>query len=367
MPGLAIATGTNPAPVAPAASASSGGHRARSGSGPRINNTAATGAVASSSSRTSSPTRPPISPITPTLGPAQLARSNHNNRSTTAIPPPVIPSAYPQPPPQPTTQPNPNNGIPDFALGRPVFTHNAHPAQQPSIPPPPAQPIIDFDDNPDVLALKSSITILQLQRARATADMQALNRAKAAALADPEAFIADLAAGRISISGEQPSMFNPPNPTSSDSDSNSEEEDDSEDSETEIKTEGEGERGGGDSTATPKRRKQKTKKPPKDEQAAAWRNLPKPQNVVRCPPVNWSQYGVVGESLDKLHAEQTKAPTPGAPVVLGPGGMYEFKAGDNHQTGINSQSERPQRLIGIAAPYVPGRDKLDKKGKGGRR
>ncbi|KAK3996832.1 hypothetical protein QBC44DRAFT_316654 [Cladorrhinum sp. PSN332] len=195
--------------------------------------------------------------------------------------------------------------------------------------------------------------------------MQALNRAKAAALADPEAFIADLSGGRISISGEQPSLFNPPstNPNLSSSSSSDEDEDDSasasdSDSDPEIKIE----------DGTPPKRKRKTKKRSKGggkEGAVAWRNLPKPQNVVRCPPINWSQYGVVGESLDKLHAEQLVAPTPGAPVVLGPGGTYEFKAGDS-QTGT-STSQKPQRLVGIAAPYVPARDRLEKKGRGGKR
>lgn len=103
----------------------------------------------------------------------------------------------------------------------------------------------------------------------------------------------------------------------------------------------------------------------KKREKPAWRKLPKPQTVVRCPPVNWSQYAVVGESLDKLHAEQVAAPTPGAPLVLGPGGTYEFNSNSLGQ----QESERPQKLVGIAAPYVPGRDKIDsdRKGKGGRR
>ncbi|KAK4227211.1 hypothetical protein QBC38DRAFT_478241 [Podospora fimiseda] len=367
MPGLTLATGANPAAAVPAASASSGRHRARSGSSPRTNNTAATTA-----SRTSSPTRPPISPITPTLAPSQLAH-NHN-RTVTAIPPPTIPLGPPPPPisqaPKPETNRDKNNAaaattaaIPDFALGRPAFTHSTHPAQQSSIPPPPAQPIIDFDNNPDVLALKSSIAILQLQRARATGDMQALSRAKEAALADPEAFIADLTAGRISISGGQPSLFGPPNATNpSSSDDEENEDDSSSDSDSDLDPEIKAEDG-----ASPKRkRKNQTRRKGEGEEGpAAWRNLPKPQNIVRCPPINWSQYGVVGESLDKLHAEQVAAPTPGAPVVLGPGGTYEFKAGDS-QAGA-STSEKPQRLVGIAAPYVPGRDKLEKKGRGGRR
>lgn len=99
-----------------------------------------------------------------------------------------------------------------------------------------------------------------------------------------------------------------------------------------------------------------------EREKAPWSKLPKPQTVVRCPPINWAQYGVVGESLDKLHAEQIAAPTLGAPVVLGPGGTYEFKAGD-----AQISSEPGRRIPGIAAPYAPGKDKIEKKAKGSRR
>jgi len=60
--------------------------------------------------------------------------------------------------------------------------------------------------------------------------------------------------------------------------------------------------------------------------------LPTPQSVVRCPPINWAQYGVVGDSLEKLHAEQMAAPTPGVPLPLGPGGSYEFISGTSTLT-----------------------------------
>ncbi len=63
--------------------------------------------------------------------------------------------------------------------------------------PPPPLPL-DFGANPDVLALQSTLSILQLQRQRAAADMVRLRRAKDAALADPAAFVADLRAGALS-------------------------------------------------------------------------------------------------------------------------------------------------------------------------
>jgi len=30
-------------------------------------------------------------------------------------------------------------------------------------------------------------------------------------------------------------------------------------------------------------------------------NIPRPQNVVRCPPIEWAKYHIVGESLEKMH------------------------------------------------------------------
>ena len=82
---------------------------------------------------------------------------------------------------------------------------------------------------------------------------------------------------------------------------------------------------------------------------------------MRCPPINWAQYGVVGESLDKLHAEQIAAPTLGVPATLGSGGTYEFKASEP------SAAEPARRLVTIAAPYAPGKDKIAKKTRGGKR
>ncbi|KAH8910677.1 hypothetical protein BR93DRAFT_923395 [Coniochaeta sp. PMI_546] len=309
--------------------------------------------AAHSDARPSSPTGgPPISPITPTFAPAQPA-----------------PNA---------TQRQP---LPPFSQTRQTFTHSQ--PDQTGMPPPPAPPQpISFDDNPDVLALKSAISILQLQKARATRDVQSLNRAKEAALADTEGFIADLASGRVGTEADR--LFPDLTPRRGAADSVDEEEDDDDSSDEEEEDEEMAEPGQKqdiptdgasvsvpssitpqndvDKAAASQNRKEKRKKQPAAP-PPAWRTLPKPQNVVRCPPINWSQYGVVGESLDKLHAEQQRAPTQGAPATLkpGPGGLtYEFK-------GESSSNSEQKRLVGIAAPYAPGKDKLDKKPKGGKR
>ncbi|KAK3383389.1 hypothetical protein B0T24DRAFT_604782 [Lasiosphaeria ovina] len=401
MPSLTIATGI---PAGAAAGAAAAAQHSTSSD------------LHQKSSRDPSPSRPPVSPITPTLAPAQLPATAATSTSSGR------PRTDGASNPSPSKPPDP----PDFAQGRPAFAHSQ--PDQVGILPPPVVPIA-FDDNPDVLALKSAISILQLQRARATADMQTLSRAKAAALADPGAFVADLVSGRVGMEGD-PLMFPGAGGGAGhgqghsrasgraengmvDHDSSSSSSDDDEDDDTDgdeqeedeeaqhIKTEtasspdirfpaaqenaedgnADGDvamagtsAAGTESQATPssadKIKKKKNKKRRKAEKeaaaaaAAAWRKLPKPQNVVRCPPVNWAQYAVVGESLDKLHAEQVAAPSLGAPAVLGPGGAYEFKAGAQKAP---ANEPPPRRLVGIAAPYTPGRDKLEKKAKGAKR
>ena len=217
-----------------------------------------------------------------------------------------------------------------------------------------------------MLALKSAITILQLQRQRAIADIRRLRDAKEAALANPEAFIADLAAGKIQMEGAEPRL--PAGEDLSREDSDDTEDDD-------VGSNGTNDDGGGEGTSGQKgKRKSVTK-----DSDPAWRKLPNRQNIVRCPPINWAKYGVVGESLDKLHAEQVAAPTPGAPLTLGPSlipsdfrtGNSVAGAGDQNPgvgMGSGSSQQRGERLVGVAAPYDPMRDKLpEKKGKGNRR
>jgi hypothetical protein len=82
------------------------------------------------------------------------------------------------------------------------------------------------------------------------------------------------------------------------------------------------------------------------------------QNVVRCPPINWNQYAVVGESLDKIHKDQLERPSEGVPQRVGVDG--QLVAGGEGQR---------REFLGVAAPYQPGRDKIEKMStrKGGKR
>lgn len=354
MPGLTITTDARPTPGT-----------AQAATTPRRR--------ASASSQPHSPSRPSVSPITPTHESAEF------------------PGPRPSEPAPTTSQ----STIPDFAAGRPAFTHTTQ-IDQVGIAPPPAQPI-DFESNPDVLALKSAISILQLQRARATADVQSLGRARDAALANPEAFTADLASGRVRMEGDPlfsgtrgagaggggPVEDGSDSDSDSDADSNPDDQDgDGDSARQEVTPESESKTTTATTTSTtngadsPNRRtnprKQQKHTTSRTTTAPPWQTLPKPQTVVRCPPVNWAQYGVVGESLDKLHSEQVAAPTPGAPMVLGQGGAFEFRAGGGSGDqggggGGGGGGESARRLVGVAAPYSPMRDKVEKKGRGGKR
>lgn len=235
---------------------------------------------------------------------------------------------------------------------RPTYTHSSH-ANATAVPPPPPVPI-DFDSNPDVLALKSAISILQMQRKKAERDMATLGRVKGAALAEPEAFVRDLTTGRVHVEGER--LFggggggggakDEDSDSSSDSDSDGDED---EDGNIPNRDEAEGAR----QTHTEEKPKPKSRPDSKKPDPPPWAAIPKPQNIVRCPPINWSQYAVVGESLDKLHDEQVRRPAQGTPATLTPDGRFEFKGGDGKQ----------ERYPGVAAPYAPGKDRIDPKSK----
>ncbi|KYK55424.1 hypothetical protein DCS_07387 [Drechmeria coniospora] len=259
---------------------------------------------------------PPVSPITPTLPTSRLPEPYADAvrvDTAGAVPPveatnplPLFPPLHPPPPMRPT-------------FSRPTYSHASHLPQAASIPPPPPEPI-DFDANPDVLALKSAISVLQVQRKRAAADILALHKAKEDALEAPDDFVKDLAAGKVRSRGDEARLA-----AAWDDEGDADADEDDE----------------GGKANNPRRKE--------------WTSLPQAQKVVRCPPVNWSQYAVVGDSLDKLHAEQISCPTQGTPASIGRNATYEFK-GDGKQ----------EKYAGVAAPYAPGVDRIAKKVKGKR-
>jgi hypothetical protein len=146
---------------------------------------------------------------------------------------------------------------------------------------------ISESENPDAIALRSAISLLQLQREKSKRDLKALQDLKTAAISDPQAFAQSLQAQRSQPLNPDadvltPTLSNSPSPASG----------------------GTGDRGNDtrkDSAGVEVEDMGKDAKP-------NFAPLPQPQNIIRCPPVNWAKYHVVGEPLDKMHEEQKKWP-----------------------------------------------------------
>lgn len=253
-----------------------------------------------------SPERPPVSPITPVPTFARLATTNGYE---TFIPPPA-------------------------------FT--APPAT--FIPQPPSIPISEID-NPDAIALRAAISLLQIQREKSKRDLRALETLKERALAEPASFVQELKAGRLKGDEKEGDLLGPTlvdalkgvetdNTSRRDTlDSGAQEIHDSQEEDQQVS----------DGPPSPA-----SSAPPKFPQ------LPTPQNIVRCPPIEWAKYHVVGESLNKLHDEQVRRPTPGdatrdqlsggrppVHVVASPYSPFNDKLVDPHPMQTRRGSKRP--------------------------
>lgn len=224
-----------------------------------------------------SPPRPPVSPITPVLGPTRPSQgvgdANHAQQS----------------------------GF--------ILTHS-QPKQRVIPQPPPVA--IDLESNPDVLAVKSAIALLQFQAKSARQDMQTVQQIKRRAMQDPEAFLDAASAGLISPSDIPPLMRCV------------DDDEDAHDSMGDQHLPGNGVRESSQST---------------------WPQIPVPQEIVRCPPINWHRYAVEGDELERIHTLERQRPSQGNPQILQPDG--ELRDG--------APGERRDD-VGIASPYRPGKD-----------
>jgi hypothetical protein len=233
--------------------------------------------------RPGTPPRPPYSPVTPVF--AHL----HTVPGAASIVPPNSDIS-------PTTVHSAQRGI--------AFSGSV--SQQPAtFAPEPAPVPISESDNPDVIALRSAISILQLQKQRSLQDIRTLDRLRKAAAADPEKFAQELVAGHLT-SEDHSDLIDllPPGQ--------------------DVDEDGEGS--------------------PQAEKASAFGKIPKPQNVVRMPPINWAKYQIVGEPLDRMHEEQRQRPSPG----------------ESRRDDLGPRA--PEHVF--AAPYRPLTDKLDSPSKG---
>jgi hypothetical protein len=225
--------------------------------------------------RQGTPERPPYSPVTPVL--THLA---------------TLPGGASILPPDAETSPATVYTNPGGTSG----AYHADNQQQPPVP-------ISESGNPDVIALRSAISILQFQKQQSLKDIKTLDQMKTVAASDPEKFTQELVAGHLSTPNQENLAYVLPP----------------------------GEDAGGDEADGDS--------PQTKENASAFPKLPQAQNVVRMPPINWAKYQVVGEPLDRMHEEQRRRPFPGEP-----------RRDDTFQRA-------PEHVI--AAPYRPLTDKLE--------
>ncbi|MCJ1352314.1 MAG: hypothetical protein MMC33_002298 [Icmadophila ericetorum] len=224
--------------------------------------------------RSASPIAPLYSPITPTIPLATLASSPISIRP----PPPPQHDKMFAPTPTSMNRPPPSSSMPSAPA------------------PPPAPQTVSLQDNPDAIALRSALSILQLQRQQALRDLKTLERQKLQAVGDPGEFARAVADGEIK---------------------------------TKSTGTGGGLRGLGVSRDTDRRGGGEQGSLEKD-----FGTIPGPQNVIRMPVVNWDKYHVVGEALERLHENQRVRPS----------------------SGGEEQGEEYR----IASPYRPWGDKLEK-------
>lgn len=126
---------------------------------------------------------------------------------------------------------------------------------------------LSLDDNADAIALRATISLLQMQRQQSLKDIRDLDKLKDAALQDPRAFADDLRAGKLNKS--------PPAANGITFD--------------EVEYESD--------QATETR-----------NETSKFGRLPQPQNIARCPPIEWSKYHIVGKPLDDMHELQKQYP-----------------------------------------------------------
>ena len=152
---------------------------------------------------------------------------------------------------------------------------------------------VSLEENADAIAVRAAISVLQMQRQQSLRDIRGLEVMKQTAMAEPEAFVEALKAGRLAKT-----------PASGvELDSESEDDDHIQ-----------------------------------EDVQSKFGKFPPLQNIVRCPPVAWEKYHVIGEPLDKLHEEQRRRP-------------------GTKEDAYGNVVLAPEHVI--AAPYRPLIDKVD--------
>lgn len=158
---------------------------------------------------------------------------------------------------------------------------------------------LSLDDNADAIALRATISLLQMQRQQSLKDIRDLDKIKDAALNDPRGFANELRAGNLSKSVADGITFD------------------------DVEYETDDEPTGTAAHASSK-----------------FARLPQAQNIARCPPIEWSKYHIVGKPLDEMHEMQKQYP------------------GASDNSHVNGSSGKEHEIM---APYRPFKDKLNGK------
>jgi hypothetical protein len=247
-----------------------------------------------------------------------------------------------QPPPRPSSPggnpPPPHSPISPKAVAAKLA--NMEPYNAPRVMARPPEPVpIAESDNPDVIALRSALMILQVQRETAKRDIKELAKLKDEAVKDPEAYVKELVrreqhGAQKSRSGGQvkedllaPTLRYLVDGLGKESEY--------------LRSETEAQSGPAVQQSKDKQRTgglEDEDSDDSDDSEAPKSNFataPKAQNVYRMPPINWAKYQLAGAGLEKLHHDQQTKPTPGQPTVPSPDGQLQT-----------------ERYV-MAAPYQP--------------
>ena len=308
----------------------------------------------------------------PTLPPLQTTSTARAPQTTFH---PTAPMPVPTPAPAPPSRPRdespppapPYSPITPAAIARHLATMQPYAAPSVLPAPPDPVPIADEADNTDVVALRSAVALLQLQREAARRDIRALDGMRRAALEDPEGYVrallararrpaadgsggaeaegpgegGDLLAPTIrhlqAALGEDGPLLRPPPPSAAD------------DAGGRRGRRGRG--GGGRGHGHAHAAASANEGPSTADDARRFPAPPSAQNVYRMPPINWSKYSVVGAALDRLHEEQRARPAGGAPAVApaAAAAATAFPAPDGLGGGAEGRGPRHE----LAAPYRP--------------
>ncbi|KAI9676564.1 MAG: hypothetical protein M1817_000723 [Caeruleum heppii] len=233
----------------------------------------------------------------------------------------------------------------------------------PAQAPPPPPPLISLTNNPDAIALRAAISILHLQKRQSRADLATLERVKRRALDAPEIFLQELRAGRIKHGRGSTGLFGDegdgqvrsdgPTPVTVTADDDEEEEADEDTSMNDASS------SSSSSSSSPS-----SSPNPSSTTSTIYPPLPTPQTIIRCPPINWASYSILGAPLDALHADQQRRPISGTPLRLD-GNRSEAVGtttvggattrGRDVEVGVGKGTQAAATAV-LAAPYRPGVD-----------